>query len=319
MFKVIRYESDFKQIWEQFIDTSLNGTFLHKREYMEYHKERFEDYSLVILKDNGKIAALLPGSSQGDTFSSHPGLTYGGLIIDQQCYTVDVINIFKSLILFLKQNNFKKMYYKCIPDIYSQHINQSDLYVLHLLGAKLTRRDLNSVICFQDISLPMQERRLRAIKKAQKNAVHVAQSNNFEDFYQVLDERLSQRHGIKPTHSLSELIHLSSKFHDNIKLFTATIADEILAGTLVFETPNAVHMQYIISTDEGFKVGALDYLFSYLISYYKLHKKFFSFGISTTDGGKVLNEGLVTQKEGFGARSLIQDHYLLDLTEVNDE
>ncbi len=156
MFKVIRYENDFKQSWDQFTDTSLNGTFLHKRDYMEYHKERFEDCSLIVLDDNDKIVALLPGSTQGDTFSSHPGLTYGGLVIGQQCYTTDVIDIFKSLVLFLKQNNFRKMYYKCIPDIYSHHINQSDSYALYQLGAKLIRRDLNTVICFRDISLPMQ-------------------------------------------------------------------------------------------------------------------------------------------------------------------
>ena len=40
-------------------------------------------------------------------------------------------------------------------------------------------------------------------------------------------------------------------------------------------------------------------------------KPWFDFGISNEDHGRVLNEGLVMQKEGFGARSVVHDHYEL--------
>ena len=43
-------------------------------------------------------------------------------------------------------------------------------------------------------------------------------------------------------------------------------------------------------------------------------KAWFDFGISTTDGGRELNVGLSRQKEMFGARSIVFQHYALDLS-----
>jgi hypothetical protein len=34
---------------------------------------------------------------------------------------------------------------------------------------------------------------------------------------------------------------------------------------------------------------------------------FFSFGVSTESNGRILNEGLLWQKESFGARSVVHD------------
>lgn len=44
-------------------------------------------------------------------------------------------------------------------------------------------------------------------------------------------------------------------------------------------------------------------------------KKYFSFGISSENGGRELNEGLIAQKEGFGGRGVTLDWYEID---VND-
>ena len=80
---------------------------------------------------------------------------------------------------------------------------------------------------------------------------------------------------------------------------------ELLAGILLFLHLHAVaHAQYIASTDEGFEVGALDLLFDHLIRKYEGKCAYLSFGVSTEDSGRFLNEGLVFQKEGFGARAM---------------
>ena len=39
----------------------------------------------------------------------------------------------------------------------------------------------------------------------------------------------------------------------------------------------------------------------------------FDFGISTEQGGRYLNEGLIFQKEGFGARTVVYDTYELNI------
>ena len=43
---------------------------------MEYHSDRFQDFSLIIYNDKGNIMALLPASIDGDTVMSHGGLTF---------------------------------------------------------------------------------------------------------------------------------------------------------------------------------------------------------------------------------------------------
>ena len=44
--------------------------------------------------------------------------------------------------------------------------------------------------------------------------------------------------------------------------------------------------------------------------------KYFDMGTSVEDGGSVLNEGLIFQKEGFGGRAVVYDTYKMDLTKV---
>jgi hypothetical protein len=43
---------------------------------MEYHEERFHDYSLLIFEED-KLIAVLPANRVSDTVYSHQGLTYG--------------------------------------------------------------------------------------------------------------------------------------------------------------------------------------------------------------------------------------------------
>ena len=79
------YKDNYKCLWDSFVDNSKNGTFLHKRDYMEYHKDRFEDFSLMVFDESDseimQLIALLPANIVDDTVYSHRGLTYGALII----------------------------------------------------------------------------------------------------------------------------------------------------------------------------------------------------------------------------------------------
>jgi hypothetical protein len=100
-------------------------------------------------------------------------------------------------------------------------------------------------------------------------------------------------------------------FPDNIKLFFASDKDGLCAATLVFETPTVVHTQYLANSERGRICGALDYLLDNLIREVYKDKAYFSFGISTEESGRYLNEGLASQKEGFGGRSVVHDFYSL--------
>ena len=71
------YKAEKKQVWDEFIDNSKNGTFMLKRDYMDYHADRFKDFSLMFYEDD-KLIAVMPASLHGNEVRSHGGLTYGG-------------------------------------------------------------------------------------------------------------------------------------------------------------------------------------------------------------------------------------------------
>src|SRR5262249_45051657 len=102
---------------------------------------------------------------------------------------------------------------------------------------------------------------------------------------------------------------LAGRFPDNIRLFGAFRDGEMLAGVVVFENPTVTHAQYISSSDAGRTIGALDAVFDHLIKHHCAAKAYFDFGISTVDGGRTLNQGLIEQKEGFGGRAFVHDWY----------
>lgn len=54
------------------------------------------------------------------------------------------------------------------------------------------------------------------------------------------------------------------------------------------------------------QIGALDLTISTVIDTFK-EKTMVDFGISTEDGGKYLNEGLISQKEGFMKNKYIRN------------
>ena len=81
MITIVRYSAkeEITREWDRFIEGSRNGTFLFFRAYMDYHKERFTDHSLMFYNDS-KLIALLPANEREKVLYSHQGLTYGDLL-----------------------------------------------------------------------------------------------------------------------------------------------------------------------------------------------------------------------------------------------
>ena len=161
--KVVRYNNNYKNKWDQFIDNAKNGYFIFKRDYMDYHSDRFKDFSLMFF--NGKkIVAVLPANIASKKVISHGGLTFGGIISDNKMDTIKMIEVFETLKEFLKENKVEKFIYKVIPPIFHSSPAQEDLYVLFINRATLIRRDIASCI-FRDGKLKFSRLKKRNIKK----------------------------------------------------------------------------------------------------------------------------------------------------------
>lgn len=305
--QIIRYDASYKSEWDSFIDSSKNGTFLFKRGYMDYHSDRYPDHSLLFSCD-GKIIATLPATSNGETFSSHSGLTYGGLVTTKHMTTVDAIEIFGLILSFLREQGYRTFVYKPVPHIYHAIPSEEDLYALFRLNASLKARSVSSTILQAD-AIKFRNIRKSGIRKALKNSVEIVQSSDYADFWKILETNLAVRYGTAPVHSLQEIEMLSSRFPDEIKLHVAKKGGKTLAGVVMYGTRTVAHSQYIAASPEGRESGALDLLFHTLINDIYSNSRFFDFGISTENGGEYLNESLIYQKEGFGGRAICYDTY----------
>ena len=86
MFTIVRYTPAHHDVWNHYVEKSRNATFLFYREYMDYHSDRFFDHSLLFYIGN-HLHSVLPAHEVGDIFCSHRGLTYGGLLMDEDVTT----------------------------------------------------------------------------------------------------------------------------------------------------------------------------------------------------------------------------------------
>ena len=316
MITIRRYTSIDKPLWDGFVALSKNATFLHYRDYMDYHSDRFHDFSLMAF-DGGRLLALLPANLSGDTLYSHQGLTFGGWLMPLKHFNANtMLEVFDAMVSFLRDNGISRLVYKAIPHIYHKYPAEEDLYALFRFGAQLSERKISTVIP-ADGRYKFNELRRRKVKKAKHTHFVILQDADYADFWEVLETNLRERHGARPVHSLSEMELLHARFPSHILLYrVCTESGRTVAGCVLYMSRNVAHVQYIGSTEEGRANGAVDLLFDHLINDVYKDIKYFDMGTSVEDGGRVLNEGLIFQKEGFGGRAVVYDTYKMDLTKV---
>lgn len=309
---LIKYTTDYASQWDAFIDESKNGTFLFKRAYMDYHSDRFEDFSLLLF-DNNKLIALLPANRDGNILKSHGGLTYGGWVMPLRHFDVSVmLKGWDLMAEFLKKNGIEHIIYKSIPHIYHSYPAEEDIYAIFRNNGKLTASFVSTTIQLNN-RLPFNENARRNLKQAIKAGIRIQKSDNFTEYWDILTQLLKNRYNTSPVHSLSEIEKLHNLFPENIQLYTATLSDNCIAGVVMYYTPTVAHAQYIAASPQGKAVNALTMLFDYIITNECGNKLYFDFGTSNEDNGLFLNEGLVRQKCGMGGRAIAYNIYEIDL------
>lgn len=278
---------------------------------MDYHSHRFKDYSLMVYK-NKSLIAQLPANIKDDALYSHQGLTYGGLVLSNNIKLSDVIEAFGTLLKFLDNNYIKTLYLKQIPDIYCSYPSAEIDYIMFKTQADLYKSDVLSVISHAEDGLKFSKDRKEGIKRGIKNNLSVIEEDDFQPFWNdILVPNLEKKHKVKPVHSLDEITLLKKKFPNNIKLYNVYKDDNLVAGTVIFDTENVAHSQYISGNEDKNKLGSLDFLHDYLLNNIYKSKPYFDFGISHEKDGRI-NKGLLYWKEGFGARSVIQNFYSIN-------
>ena len=292
--------------WDAFVKDSKNGTFLFLRDYMEYHADRFDDYSLMYYKDD-KLLSLLPANKRGEALWSHQGLTYGGFVLTNKAHIVEIGEIFDKTIHFLHEAGIKEWYYKQMPTIYHQQPSEDDSYWLWRNGAEMVECNLMSAInLYSDIHISPSRRNNSNKLKREGWKIVCDTEGLVRQFWAILSDNLRETYNSKPVHTLEEMERLKSLFPQNIICYGIVSPEGNLeGGTLIYISSQVVRTQYISATPYGKKHKALDLLLSHVVDYYKNEGyRYFDFGTSMADDDVNLNESLIQQKEGFGARGI---------------
>lgn len=284
---------------------------------MDYHQDRFDDYSLLIFKNN-KVIALLPAHKIETAIHSHKGLTYGGLITSEDIKLRDFVSCFKSVMSYCISNSFKTLHLKLLPSIYAVIPNDEIQYLMFILNANLARRDTLSVLNLKQ-KVKFSKGRLEGQKRAFRHNLIVKEVNDFSEFWnQILIPNLNTKHKTQPVHTLKEIQLLKERFPKQIRQFNVYNDDDIVAGTTIFESKHVAHSQYISGNEDKNVIGSLDFLHLHLINNVFQDKVYFDFGTSNENQGKHINEGLNFWKEGFGARTITQDFYDINLDAIDE-
>src|SRR5574344_473491 len=312
--QIVAYTPEWEEGWNELVRNSKNGTFLFNRNFMDYHKDRFTDCSLIFAEGDNILGVLPANWNEYERcVYSHGGLTYGGLILSLNVTAVQVMQMIDEACEWYKDNyGAKTLIYKPVPYIYHTYPSQEDLYAIFRKNAILKSRGLSSVIMLKH-PIAMRTLRKRGVKKALSYSLYLSKSNNVEPFWNILDNVLVEHHNTHPVHTISELELLMERFPKEIQMFVVKDGEDVVAGCLLFMTQQVIHVQYIAANETGREKGALDLLFHYLINEKFQDTPYLDFGISTEDNGQLLNEGLEFQKEGFGGRAVCYDIYEIPL------
>jgi len=321
--KVIRYHAHYQEVWNNFINTAQNATFLFHRNFMDYHAERFQDHSVMVFAED-TLLAVFPANEKGNFIYSHGGLTYGGVAVASS--EENHARIFQIIFQYYQQQGFQKIIYKEIPFFYQNpKPAKSNFYPISLTShvlpypISLYHQDIGAVI---DLQSPIHfwHGRRQGIKKASqlKPPLEIIEGNPSAQlalfWNELLIPQLQNKYGLSPTHTLAEIYLLASRFPENIKQYNVYAQNKILAGTLIFEDRQVAHCQYIASNSLGKKLCVADFLFQYLIKEKYKNFRYFSFGISNEHGSDKINQGLLNWKISWGAKICKHLHFQIDLT-----
>ena len=314
MIKVVKYNDNYSDIWNSFNTKSKNYMFMFDRNYMDYHRDRFLDHSLMFY-DEDELIAILPASENDNMLFSHGGLTFGGFISNEKMKQHTMNDCFDSLIIYAKELGIKKITYKTIPYVYHKQPAEEDRFSLFANGACLTTVDVSTFVNLNN-PLKMPKGRKAQISRAKREGVEIqilTDQKDYDVFIDMENEVLETRHDTHAVHTSQELKMLHDRFPDNIHLFGALKEGKMIAGTVVYEYDQVVHTQYMAANEEARQIGALDLAVATVLDQYRNNKLWLDFGISTEHGKIYLNEGLVSQKEGFGGRTGVYEIWTMTL------
>jgi hypothetical protein len=323
------YREEDAAEWDRFVADAGNGTLFHRRRFLGYHPpDRFEDHSLLFTGGGG-LFALFPAAiverEEGRILRSHPGSSYGGLVVADAVGAGRAAGLVEALDAHAREAGCAGVELRTHPGIFDAHRSEELLYAYAHAGYGVRQVELSTYLDLapfgpasgegagleEAIMASFSPSCRRAVRKAVKEGVEARVSEDPADldrFWEILRDNLARRHDVRPTHTAEELAELKDRFGEDIVLVASFREERLLGGLLAFVlNDRAAHVFYFASRAEAQSLRPLNLAVLRAAEHaVRRSLRVLNLGISTEEGGAVANWGLFRFKESFGGRGAVR-------------
>ncbi len=324
-FEIKKYSANDCNIWDEFIGKSINGTIFHEKNFLNYHSEiKFIDNSLLFY-EKGNLKAIFPAALiQKDNLKilkSHPGSSYGGLVIEKNIGLKKSFELVEALIDYSKENNFNQIEFRQAEKIFN--IKQCDEIDFALLHNGFLREAEELSTCYdlsnysgkksKDILASFDIKARNKFRQSLKYNLKSRQLNidEVEKFYYILSTNLT-KHNAKPVHSVEDMKYLLSQYPNRVKIIGVFEGNELIAGYFILNINKmGWHIFYAAIDYNKSDLRPLNFGFVNLVEYViSQGGRYLNYGISTEQGGKFINWNLFEFKEAFNGSSILRTYWI---------
>lgn len=232
---IVPYTPQWKDRWDSFVRQSNNGTIFHLQRFLDYHVERKFPWHHLIFLRNDKIAALLPSARTGAVLESPVGASYGSFVTNDLEFSesLDLVEAFSD---YCRSSGIERALLTPPPFIYQRTVSQNLDYALAYSGFGYDKHYISHAIPLGDgnlIDTFKATARRYVHKYLRERSLSIEISTDYDSFYPILVKN-KQKHGVKPTHSLSELKRIQQIFPNDVVLFLVKRGAKPIAGSLLF-------------------------------------------------------------------------------------
>ena len=332
-FSILPYTAEQQERWDHFVmEQSANGTFLQTRRFLNYHPAgRFRDDSRMIFHKQ-ELVAVCPaadGTIDGRrAFRSHPGSTFGGLVVAPALQRAPkLVELAAALNDQLRADGYEMAELKQTSALFSRQPDDGLEYALYQQGYT---QEIE-ISCWLPLDRPYEELRKAYsfnkrydLKKAEKQGLSLTAletEDEIRQFHALLCLNLRKFDAV-PVHTAEELIDFRhSRLRDEVRFLGLRTADGTLAAAaclFYFAQTNVLHTQYL-ATDTGITAYVPSTLLYDAVIREGLRRNCsaVSFGTCTHDRGRVLNTGLILNKEGYGTQHSLNRIFTKNLLSEN--
>lgn len=314
------------QEWDEFIESTNDGTLFHLRSFLNYHGEKFseKEYFLQIRRKNKWIAAwplavVLNNNNKLCALSPYGG-SYGGPALKEVLSLSASREVIKSAIEFVAGLGVQEFKITLAPRACSQVYSETFRFALMEAGFRCSNRDISSLIPL-DTKLSEYKHLLdlfpeweRRVRRSQKFEVKVRHDVPASDFWPTLVATFKKHEKI-PTHSLEELIWLKRNLPNRVFFSCAYIDEKAVAGICYFVHNNHVINTFYLCQDPEFQATQAQ---SALLMHGFLWAKsrgYLWIDLGTSSVGMIAYDSIFRFKETLGSVGQFRESYVLEISQ----